>query len=64
MAFFAAVVLLNGVLAILFIALMQALGLWGVGATETTSVSLESTDELRSIRAAFGRRPTALSIGT
>jgi hypothetical protein len=28
-AFFTGVVLINGILAILFIALMQALGLWG-----------------------------------
>lgn len=61
-AFFTAVVLINGVLAILFIALMQALGLWGVGVTETTSVSLENTDELRSTLAAFRSRPSAVLI--
>ena len=55
-------VLVNGILAILFIALLQALGLWGVGATEATSLSLESTDEVRSTLAAFGRRPTMLAI--
>ena len=40
--------LVNGILAILLIALLQALGVWGVGASETASVALESTDELRS----------------
>ena len=57
-AFFTAVVLVNGLLAILFIALLQSLGLWGVGATETTSVSLEGTEDLRSTLAAFRHPPT------
>jgi hypothetical protein len=34
-AFFTGVVLVNGILAILFIALMQALGLWQVPASES-----------------------------
>ena len=45
-ALFSGVVLVNGILAILFIALMQALGLWSPAAGEADS--LEGIDELRS----------------
>ena len=45
-ALFSGVVLVNGILAILFIALMQALGLWGPAAGE--AASLDGIDELRS----------------
>lgn len=45
-ALFTGVVLVNGILAILFIALMQALGLWGSAAADATS--LEGIDEVRS----------------
>ena len=45
-ALFSGVVLVNGILAILFIALMQALGLWGPAAAE--AVSLEGIADARS----------------
>jgi len=45
-ALFTGVVLVNGILAILFIALMQALGLWGAAAGD--GASLDGIDELRS----------------
>ena len=44
---FSGVVLVNGILAILFIALMQALGLWTPAMAETALVSVEAGDELR-----------------
>ena len=62
-AFFAGAVLVNGILAILFIALLQALGPWGPSTTETTSAAFESTDEVRSTVMAFVRRPATPSIG-
>jgi hypothetical protein len=43
-ALFTGVVLVNGILAILFIALMQALGLWG---TAADGASLDGIDEMR-----------------
>jgi len=45
-ALFSGVVLVNGILAILVIALMQALGLWGPAAGD--AASLDGVDELRS----------------
>lgn len=45
-ALFTGVVLVNGILAILFIAVMQALGLWGTAAAD--GASLEGIDEVRS----------------
>ncbi len=44
---FSGVVLINGTLAILFIALMQALGLWMPVLAETARVSFEGADSLR-----------------
>jgi hypothetical protein len=44
-ALFTGVVLVNGILAILFIALMQALGLWGMAAAD--GASLDGIDEMR-----------------
>jgi hypothetical protein len=58
--FFTGVVLVNGILAILLIALLQALGLWG--ATATMSVPAESTDELRSTIVALARPSTMHSM--
>jgi len=51
-ALFTGVVLVNGILAILLIALMQALGLWGVAAGD--GASLDGNDELRSRLHAVG----------
>ena len=45
-ALFSGVVLVNGILAILLIALMQALGLWGPAAADASP--LEGIDEVRS----------------
>jgi len=58
-AFFAGVVLVNGILAILFIALIQALGWWAPVAAETTFVYLEGAEELRASLGSFtGRQPS------
>ena len=53
-ALFTGVVLVNGILAILFIALMQALGLWGPAASEAASL-----DEVRSSLQALMHRSSA-----
>lgn len=53
---FAGAVLVNGILAILFIALTQALGLWGQAGSEAASL-----DELRSSLQAL-MRPTSATI--
>jgi hypothetical protein len=59
-ALFTGVVLINGILAILFIALMQALGLWTPVAVETAFLSAESPDEMRtSLLSLTDRRPAA-----
>jgi hypothetical protein len=58
-ALFTGVVLVNGILAILFIALMQALGLWGP-ASETAFFSPDGADEWRtSLHSLTDRRPSA-----
>jgi hypothetical protein len=46
-ALFAGIVLVGAILGILFIALMQALGLWMAEAAETTFSALDGADELR-----------------
>jgi hypothetical protein len=46
-ALFAGIVVVGAILAILFIALMQALGLWMAEAAETTFRALDGADELR-----------------
>ena len=56
-ALFSGVVLVNGILAILFIGVMQALGLWGPVTTEDASV--EMFDEARSSLQALVRRSSA-----
>ena len=47
-ALFSGLILVSGVLAIAFIALMQALGFWAPTTPETTIFSPEGTEELRS----------------
>lgn len=54
-ALFTGVVLVNGILAILFIALMQALGLWG------PAIEAVSLDEVRSSMQALVR-PTSTTV--
>lgn len=56
-AIFTVVVLVNGILAILFIALMQALGWWSPVAAEAASCSAEGVDEVRSSLQALTDRP-------
>jgi hypothetical protein len=46
-AFFAAIVLVNAIVAIAFIALMQALGLWALAPAEAAFSSPDGVDELR-----------------
>jgi hypothetical protein len=60
-AFFSGVVLINGVVVILLIALLQTLGLWEADTTETTSLSVTS-DGIRSTITGFLRRPTTQAI--
>ena len=61
-ALFAGVVLVNAILAILFIALMQALGLWMPEAAETTLIPPDGADELpTTLRSLTGRRASATS---
>ena len=61
-ALFAGVVLVNGILAILFIALMQALGLWMPEAAEATFIPPDGADELpTTLRSLTVRRASATS---
>ena len=61
-ALFAGIVLINAILAILFIALMQALGLWMPEAAETTLIPPDGADELpTTLRSLTGRRASATS---
>ena len=56
-ALFSGAVLINGIVAILFIALMQALGMWGPATAEAASV--EMFDEARSSLQAVAHRSQA-----
>lgn len=61
---FTGVVLVNGILAVLLIALMHALGLWTPVAVETAFISADDPDALRtSLLALTDRRPAATESG-
>ena len=61
-ALFAGIVFVGAILAILFIALMQALGLWTSAATETGFLSVDDADEWRNgLQSLTGRRASATS---
>lgn len=52
-AFFAVVVLVNGILAILFIALMQAIGWWGPSESEATQDAMAGLSARIRVRGAL-----------